>query len=114
MINYTTLPVIIEVEGVDKKLQQNLSDLIYAVFYSDSSALVQAFRNGYIGEALNSACTEAVTAAVQKLESMKNYVISAVNILAMTEIDDTLQVDIEVVSASGAVAQTITLDKAII
>jgi hypothetical protein len=114
MINYTTLPILQEVEGVDNALQQNLSDLVYAVFYSDSSELVYAFRNGYMGAAINNACTTAVQAAVRKMEQNSNYVIRTVSILALTEIDDALQVDIEVLGAAGSLTQTITLDKATI
>lgn len=114
MVNYVTYPIIQEAEGVDYQLHQNLSDLVYAVFYSDSSPLVTEFRKGSTGEIISSACAAAIVSAIGKLEEQDMYVIETVNLVSLADTDDILEVVLEVVGQAGTITKTITLDKATI
>lgn len=75
---YATIPLFKFDTNIDLALQENVSDLMYGVFYAPSSPFVKS--SGKAEKTMKTACLKAIRKTVGAMESLPNYKLTKVSL----------------------------------
>lgn len=113
---YYTLPIIEIDDNISQDLQQNVSDMVYAVFYSSGSSFKAAFNEGYNKEALQNFLFKSIEGYIQDMESNlgSKYVIDEINVDRFEQEGEKVSIIIRVRSKSLSLPVGVELVKGLI